>query len=50
MTTLKEMIQLAFEYEVKIQQLSVALQQAQEKIKSLEATLASGKAEKPAKE
>ena len=50
MTTLKEMIQLAFEYEVKIQQLTVALQQAQEKVKSLEATLASGKAENLTKE
>ena len=50
MSTVKEMIQLAFEYEVKIQQLTVALQQAQEKIKSLEAILASGKAEKAAKE
>ena len=41
MSTVKEMIQIAFEYEVKIQQLSQALQQAQEKIKVLETTLAS---------
>jgi hypothetical protein len=40
-SNVKEMIQIAFEYEVKIQQLSVALQQAQDKIKSLEAALAS---------
>jgi hypothetical protein len=40
-SNVKEMIQIAFEYEVKIQQLSTALQQAQDKIASLEATLAS---------
>ena len=41
MSTVKEMIQVAFEYEVKIQQLSQALQQAQAKIETLERTLAS---------
>ena len=45
-STVKEMIQVAFEYEVKIQQLAQALQQAQEKIKVLETTLASEKASK----
>ena len=48
MSAVKEMIQIAFEYEVRIQQLSVALKQAEDKIKSLEKTLASEKAEKPA--
>ena len=41
MSNVKEMIQIAFEYEVKLQQLSQALQQAQDKIKSLEQALAS---------
>ena len=41
MSTVREMIQIAFEYEVKIQQLNQALQQAQAKIEVLERTLAS---------
>ena len=41
MSTVKEMIQVAFEYEVAIQKLQQALQQAQERIKALEAALAS---------
>ena len=40
---MKEMIQIAFEYEVRIQQLSVELKNAQDKIKVLEAALASKK-------
>jgi hypothetical protein len=35
------MIQIAFEYEVKIQQLTVALQQSQAKVTELEKALAS---------
>jgi hypothetical protein len=41
MSAVKEMIQIAFEYEVKIQQLSVELQKAGARIKELEAALAS---------
>ena len=50
MSTVREMIQIAFEYEVKVQQLSQALQQAQAKIASLEQTLASEKVSKTTKE
>ena len=50
MSVIKEMIQIAFEYEVKVQQLSQALQQAQAKIASLEQTLASEKVSKTTKE
>ena len=38
---MKEMIQIAFEYEVRIQQLSVELKNAQDKVKMLEQALAS---------
>lgn len=46
MSTVREIIQIAFEYEVRIQQLSVELKNAQDKIKWLEQTLASEKASK----
>ena len=41
MSTVKEMIQIAFEYEVRIQQLVQALKEANDKVARLEATLAS---------
>ena len=41
MSTVKEMIQIAFEYEVKIQQMAQEIQKLQSHIKTLEQTLAS---------
>ena len=38
---MKEMIQIAFEYEVRIQQLSVELKNTQDTVKRLEQALAS---------